>query len=196
MRSLALLFLLICSPTLHAQSLSDIDQFLGNLSFEDSFHVGDQFILKDTSCILHGKCDTFNRIVTVQSLNADSAIVVYDSEHSTGTPQPVTVTKSDWLAWNGNLLRNMFRNIESFGQTPVITGIVDSDYRTPDGATFKAKKVVYDIKSGRSTSSTNVVYVVREFPGAAQIASHEEDASLPMSSQSLREVTRINRILK
>lgn len=120
------LMILGFSHTTVAADLSEVDRFLGHPSFESAFALKDYVVVDNKSCINAAICSSFESSTVVVDSNPLAAkIEVWDAG---GRKQQFTLTKDQWNAFDGNMLRNAIRINESYGLLTEITSITPVEY--------------------------------------------------------------------
>lgn len=110
----SILVLSFSLSTFAAADITEVDRFLGNQTFADAFVLKDYVVVNRTSCITANFCDSFESSLVVSDKNDLTAqLEVWDAG---GRKQQYNWTRDQWRDFNGNILRNTIRYIESFGQ--------------------------------------------------------------------------------
>lgn len=107
-----------------AALMPQLDRFLENRRFSDSFRQGDVFRLIRTNCEkLTNGCSKMTSRYEVLSANADKGEVATYIGNRNSPSKIAKVTRRQWEEIAGNMARNVVREIESYGARVTLTGL-------------------------------------------------------------------------
>lgn len=104
--------------------MPQLDRFLENRRFSDSFRQGDTFQLIRTNCEkLTNGCSKMTSRYEVLSASAEKGEVATFIGNRNSPSSIAKVTRRQWEEIAGNMARNVVREIESYGARVTLTGL-------------------------------------------------------------------------
>ena len=152
--------------------LPKLDSFLA-MNFSQAFHAGDRFSFTSTDCVgAEDKCDPMHVQYVVESADTQKAKVATYVGARTSPSKIADVTKAAWEQIQGNMARNVIREIESYGFFVTVSNLQASSVTVNvngKNASFPAWELTISGKNRANMTVKQTLMLANAFGGPGQI---------------------------